>query len=196
MKYLLVTITAFTICFSTIAAAAENKVVVIPLRYNESIASATGGIKVYDNNNQFLGYLIGSDDYLKVFNPTLNLVLPFSKVNLSLLFSELPWRFLGTTCYDQGDYYVWATKTTNFPDVEPHKFAGFLLEDRYRVNSYFSYDSPAIHMTTESKKEHNGTALCDTETATGFHFKITTYASEDLPITLPIALPIRYEIAE
>lgn len=173
-----------------------NKVVVIPLNHTESAAPVTGGIKVYDNNSQFLGYLIGSDDYIKVFNPTLNLVLPFNKINLALQYSELPWRFLGTNCYDQGDYYIWATKTTNFPDIEPHNFAGFLLKDRFRINSYFSYASPATHLATVSKKENNGTQLCVAETVNGFHFKITTYAAENLPITFPIALPIRYEIAE
>jgi len=157
---------------------------------------ASGRIKVYDNNNQFIGYLIDnnpSDTVVHIFIPTLN---KFTTLNISnnysmyLLGDTQPIYFAsGHNCdWGYGPQYTAADSnwlTTPYANSGSLYIAGSLVGTS-NVKYWAWIDSVG-----GCNLCNNGFSACY---STGAFYNVIEFPNSNLPFTLPIVAPLRFQV--
>ena len=150
---------------------------------------STAEIKVYDNNNQYLGILIGmeSEQGMTVFIPTINASYTFTKIEIDNPDTCTPYRQL------------WFE--SNDCSGTPYTFGPFPVVFRNNCQPYDGYYLPDLSSSKQFVPESiltggfEGNETCND--ITGQQSTLFYGIKEiQLPFTAPISLPVRFENAE
>ncbi len=137
-----------------------------------SYTSPKAEIKVYDNNNQFLGVLVESNIF---FIPSLNVIISLMPSANGELLDGLP-HPMGSVYYDSND----CSGDPYSGDCENHIWE---ISGTYYKPSFNDRITPASY-----SKLTSGNCTQHSDGATLFKHESVT-----LPFTLPATMPLRYE---
>ena len=149
---------------------------------------STAEIKVYDNNNQYLGILIGmeSEQGMTVFIPSVNASYTFTKIEIDNPDTCTPYRQL------------WFE--SNDCSGTPYTFGPFPVVVSYNCQTYNGYYLPDLSSSKQfvAKSiltgDFDGNASCnDISIPSQPSYLFYGIKETQLPFTTPIALPVRFE---
>jgi len=154
---------------------AESKgVVVIPLT-DTVTKTVTAGIKVYDKNSQYLGILINADPRFGIFIPELKAAVELDITTGHIVSANL--FFVSTNC--TGTAYVGTPYIFRSPDgVGGYRYYKPILE--------------GLDLNYKSVK-YGSDGFCGQDDDWDLAFEIVEITEGDIPINLPVALPLRLE---
>ena len=155
--------------------------------------AGTSGVQVYDANNQNLGMLLSFTEdynYFTVFNSAINLTVRISKDTGAL--------------YKDGNLmgiHINTSTCKGNPSYVRLGIAGLLVANPHPLSAstfpYVSYDYPQISFTPTSWSQTriDGASSCtpQTQPAVIDVYPIKYYTAAEVPLTLPIAFPLRFE---
>jgi hypothetical protein len=155
----------------------------------QGLSGPAGAVDVYDANGQYLGFFLGHvftdmthSGYVGIFIPALNKSTLISKSDGSLFKADLNYCYPTTDC--SGDAYH-CTGTSEIVDV---LLQGITTGDKYQVLL-----SGMTRIVAASGRAGDGTCT-QYENPNGDlpAYQILEFQKEEIPFTLPVALPLRY----
>ena len=162
-------------------------------------AAGTSGIQVYDANNQNLGTLLSlndADNFFTIFNPEIDLTIRINK-DTGELYKDgtVMGIYINTSYCNDTPSYVIPRSSLSGP------ITGLLVANpnQYSANNfpYTSYEYPLSTRVTVSQSARgslDGGSNCIPQTGPAISgYRIIYYKNTDVPLTFPIAFPLRFE---
>lgn len=158
-----------------------------------------GAVEVYDANDQYLGVLLSLNEqaasgYFTVFNTEMNLAMALNKKTGLLLtvnsyFSGSRFYYADSQCRGNPPYAM---------GVGPDNYSGYLVGSPSFLSGappYMAFNVPTIALPpgSASSKYMTDSSCTDFEgSLPDGVLAIKYYAATELPITLPVAFPLRF----
>lgn len=192
----------FALLFST--AYGADRVVVIPLGKTGVMGPAGGGVQVYDANNQYLGILLTFieqaglyEPFFTVFNPILNIPVAISKRTGKVV-------SLGDLDRLWYAYYINSSTCGGIAAYVKDEsiYAGILFANSQSSSATYPYISVGYPPISVSNASVSRDLLKDSVSCenwgsfTGDLSPLTYYTKAEVPITFPIAFPLRFQVSQ
>ncbi len=165
-------------------AAAADKVVVIPLGGGSGAQNES--VKVYDGDGQYLGLFVGNNGYyLEILVPTVGKILSIRREGGQVMSYSDYWYYIDNSC--TGGPYLKMDYSSNgeelgilFSNDEPNC-------DFFSSSPFSSLSGPML-----SKKNQNGSGICEPALEPGLFSPISTYTNSEVGFLAPVKFPLQF----